>query len=474
MILLAILVAAFYTFENFRGNRAWNKYRAAKGQSLQPPALTPELEARMKASAACAKELEPYNEAFGAKISQCLSSLPSSGYAVREDLVTWAKLFSAAKAGQFHQVSATENATTIGSETDRAAAAAIVLEILQEEDPFMEKLRAACKRPDLVYPFGYDKPFNPKDDFPPCPRVFEAINFARYLRPKITAELAVGRTQQALHDLQLVLDVGESLRIQKSLIAGIGNLACQAIGLKPLWAALAERRFSNAELQQLQRMLADLNTVEELPEFLIAERNQMLLVFENLETKSDHSFLSDDLAAFRYVPRGWVKLEKLNYCKAFDDYLAAAFPDFPQHIRLRHGSESWDRSHSEGTGYGLQRVLHHKMLIPLMLPNLSEFAVNSAVNQVMTDQIRISCGLEQYFLQHGSYPENLQALVPGFIPELPKDPLSAKEYRYALDQNGRYRIWSVGANEQDDGGVPGDTPYMNASHPDWVWYYPKI
>jgi hypothetical protein len=221
-------------------------------------------------------------------------------------------------------------------------------------------------------------------------------------------------------------------------------------------------------------MLEGVAILEDVPQVLIAERNQMLHLLRQAESKGDYAVYElNSTKAFRYLPRGWLTFEKLNYCRAMDDYLAAAFSDPGQHVRLRAASELWADTLDEARKHWLQLLWRHKVIWPMIMPKLNEFVATTAANQVMSDQIRIACGLEQYYLQHGSYPEKLQALVPAFIPALPKDPLSAENYRYALDQNGRYRIWSVGENQQDDGGVPGNEPRMNSSHPDWVWYYPE-
>ncbi len=52
----------------------------------------------------------------------------------------------------------------------------------------------------------------------------------------------------------------------------------------------------------------------------------------------------------------------------------------------------------------------------------------------------------------GKYPETLSALVPSYLPATPIDPYSGAELKYRRDVNG-YKVYSVGANRKDDGGV---------------------
>jgi len=49
-------------------------------------------------------------------------------------------------------------------------------------------------------------------------------------------------------------------------------------------------------------------------------------------------------------------------------------------------------------------------------------------------------------------PESLSELVPRFIPELPVDPLTGKQYVYRRTLDGAIIIYSLGSNEKDDGG----------------------
>jgi hypothetical protein len=52
----------------------------------------------------------------------------------------------------------------------------------------------------------------------------------------------------------------------------------------------------------------------------------------------------------------------------------------------------------------------------------------------------------------GQYPETLSALVPTYLPATPIDPYLGAELKYRHDANG-YKVYSVGANRKDDGGV---------------------
>jgi hypothetical protein len=70
--------------------------------------------------------------------------------------------------------------------------------------------------------------------------------------------------------------------------------------------------------------------------------------------------------------------------------------------------------------------------------------------------VRLAAGLAVYRAEHGTYPENLDDLVPGVVPALPVDLYNGKPFFYQRDGEG-YLLYSAGANGTDDGG----------SHKDW-------
>jgi ankyrin repeat protein/beta-lactamase regulating signal transducer with metallopeptidase domain len=64
----------------------------------------------------------------------------------------------------------------------------------------------------------------------------------------------------------------------------------------------------------------------------------------------------------------------------------------------------------------------------------------------------IRAALMLYRQTHGGvWPESLDALVPGILPAIPIDPYSGKPMRYARAGDG-WKVWSVGADNADDGG----------------------
>ena len=65
---------------------------------------------------------------------------------------------------------------------------------------------------------------------------------------------------------------------------------------------------------------------------------------------------------------------------------------------------------------------------------------------------RQELALAAYRADEGSYPAELSALTPKYLPEIPCDRHNGKALHYVCE-NDAYRIWGVGENLVDDGGV---------------------
>ena len=104
--------------------------------------------------------------------------------------------------------------------------------------------------------------------------------------------------------------------------------------------------------------------------------------------------------------------------------------------------------------------------------NCADVADKRDLWRASLDQLEIALALESYREARGSYPASLAEACAELDRKL--DPFSGKSYRY-LPQSSGYRLYSLAANGQDDGGEAGrgDNGQSDPQKGDWVWQVVK-
>jgi len=87
-----------------------------------------------------------------------------------------------------------------------------------------------------------------------------------------------------------------------------------------------------------------------------------------------------------------------------------------------------------------------------MLEAMTRYAERVAMTQTKAVAARLGLALAVYKQQTGSYPDDLAALVPHFIGEIPLDPFTGNPFIYRTEGVG-FILYSLGPNLTDDGGI---------------------
>ena len=90
------------------------------------------------------------------------------------------------------------------------------------------------------------------------------------------------------------------------------------------------------------------------------------------------------------------------------------------------------------------------MLLSMFLPALQAASNAQDRNITTTDMTRIAAALAVYRAQHGDYPEQLSALQPEILTELPLDLYSGSPFIYQRKSDGGFLLYSVFENGVDD------------------------
>jgi hypothetical protein len=486
-------IALLYGEENWRGRRTWTQYRQAleaRGEQFDLKALIPKPVPDDQNFA-----ITPFAQSWFDKeknssdlwmddYSRVVNRIPSpkdKRHWRYIDLVAWQMAFQAIRSNNLAGNEKFES-NKLDLES-RANAAPAVLEGLKSSDDHLAELRDASRRPYARYPVFYDLE-NPAGIL--LPHLAKVKAACTRLQVRACAELAAGRGDSALADVKLMFYLADSVKEEPFLISYLVRLACVNLAVQPIWEGLAERRWSDAQLQELENRL-QYNLIGDLKHPYDGERASGTLTADllfrhrySIGYKNSVGYLFDEPApmlASLFVgiaPHGWFYLEQYNYCRLYENQLRGTF-DLAQ--KRVFPSEIANRAHElEYTiaggrlGRTVNGVIHHQWLASLLLPQLGNVPRRSAAAQATVDQARLACALERFRLATGQFPESLEMLAPKYLPRLPNDAITGEPCKYRRNDLGGFVLYSVGWDQRDDGGVPGKTRYDDKNG-DWVWEY---
>jgi hypothetical protein len=337
------------------------------------------------------------------------------------------------------------------------------------------------------------------------------------------AELALGRSDDAMNDLRLMDYLSDTPKNEPFLITGLVRCGLLAVQSEVIWEGLAEHRWSDAQLQEIQEWLLSQNFVADIQHELSAEQAgevaDVQYVAGNISPEIEHDLferqergispdleyylaampgISSDLESFAakaslvhlvelshvlagpdqqlglgklisiwLMPLGWCHLEQIDLCTRFQARFRSVFDAAAKRIFPRRLESNILADTPLPTG-DVEALLQHRLISWHLLSQFDASLVRRyAGSQCLADEAAIACGLERYRLANGAYPTQLDALAPGFIPTLPHDALTGEPYRYRRDAADVFVLYSVGWDLKDDDGTPSAQPY--GENGDWVW-----
>jgi hypothetical protein len=333
------------------------------------------------------------------------------------------------------------------------------------------------------FPLEYGKA-NPAEIL--LPHLGDLKRCSQALQLRAIAELQKGESEKALDDVKLSLRLADSIHTEPILISQLVRIAILHITLQPVYEGLAEHKWSDAQLAELDSELSELDFLADYELSMRGERAFDIGIIEYLRhlrtiekipdilysTRHDDNVLTTGgFVVFYFGPGGWNHQSELQISRLIQHYISAANVDLqilsPTSVSNADAAVNVEIEHS--TSFNLmERVL---------LPALGAAANKFAYSQNSVNLACVAIALERYRLAHGEFPESLDALAPQFIAQIPHDIINGQSLHYRRTDDGQFVLYSVGWNETDDGGVvvmkEGSTPSADRDQGDWVWQYPQ-
>jgi hypothetical protein len=468
-------IVLFYTVERWRGHRAWQKMEFVKGgETLELRGFQP----------------------FPVADAQNFATLPlisnwwdaaSSG----TNQGSWQRLVARVPGGgggawevqQPVDLGACRQQyvpSTLGSERSNVVAAAEFLEAWQEFAPEMEQLSVGALRTHARFELPYSRGMF-DTDLGRQTRLFRAVGQAFRLRA--VAALQGGKSAAALSDVEQLLRISELVG-QEPLLER-QRLWLLLSAMQPVWEGIGNSQWSESQLAVLQSSLTRPNLLEE---YRRAVRKECLLVVDMCEklfpvrSSAPPPDLTEEavprvlLTGMRWLyPTGWLLQDQVGILQFSRDLREYSVDPEARRVLVettRQITRMWvNRPPSLDPFFAT-------FVMPRVGAIGEDAAQRYAYTQCALDLAATACAIERHRIARRQLPESLESLVPAWMNAVPLDVIDGRPLRYRRWSDGRYLLYSVGWNQNDDGGRVAvlsrrleawdESPQIRADG-DWVW-----
>ncbi len=346
-------------------------------------------------------------------------------------------------------------------------AAQTVLDYTSQFQPVLDEIEAASHRPSSRFNVGYDDE-NPSGILLPHLAILKRMVVV--LQVQAAADLALGRTDTAMKKVHLTFFLTDCIRSEPFLITQLVREAMLRLNREVLWEGLAENRWSDAQLSELQAGLKEFNLPKDFRRSLDSEVPYHAKVFDYV--RKNHGVLNEALGEngdvpgnmFEFLPTGWLYLEEVSCHRMRDQQVLPGMDVATGRFYPREIEKSFVPT-TKLKGHVAEHLWQHDVLATLMVPSLGKSYQKAAQGQTGVNLSIVACAVERYRLANKTLPGTLDELVPKYLDQVPLDVCNGKPLVYRPVSDRNFLLYSMGWNETDDGGAGA----ADARDGDWVW-----
>jgi hypothetical protein len=310
----------------------------------------------------------------------------------------------------------------------------------------LARMAEALKLPKSRYPVDFSLGF--ETDLPHLDKIRELVLLSEY-----RAVLAIdsGQSTNADASVKDILGMARTLDEEPALISQLVRFGLVRIGIVTLEKRLNAGKLSDAELTDLADVLAQQKETNFIARGLIGERAMSESIFRASFAKTkrlltDFEGLRDQTPAPQRPSQflkttGIFERDLLFYLGAMETNISFAKLSPPQSLAVTNLHDIMSENARK----------HYCIFSAMILPGVSGPATREADGFARIRLATTALASERFRLAKGRLPENLNELVPQFLPAVPVDPFDGQSLRYHRLAKG-YVIYSVGSDGHDDGG----------------------
>lgn len=339
------------------------------------------------------------------------------------------------------------------AEGDARVPARRILEAMVSADPFLDETLAELKTRTNFLHLGhrqYTAVFQDEDS------ALSALMDVQFLlNARAAAKLVLNDPVPAAADLEGSLRMARLASLSPDRRSSSVAQAMLCLAIQPLFDGLATQQWSSPQLARFQEALAGFHLLA----LNVSAVRRVAHAHADLALGGDEGGVPG-LRRTDTGVRAWLErvANPARFGRISSIYEAARSAVDKVDLegeQLRH-SEMWISLHNSGLESAAQFVLIQGFWY-------GQSASSVAFVQTSVNQAILACALERFRLQEGSYPAELKALTPRFLPRVPNDLGRGLPMFYRLLDSGNIELRGAGFDRAIDTAKPASD--------DWIWSY---
>ncbi|MEN8128374.1 MAG: hypothetical protein ABFR90_11325 [Planctomycetota bacterium] len=253
-----------------------------------------------------------------------------------------------------------------------------------------------------------------------------------------------GESGKLFDSLQTSIGLSKAFSKQSFLIDYLVTASLKAICVGALEDIMSQTDFTEAQLEMLQKQFAEMRDMDALHDAFIVDRCSTI-EFWRLppDEQAPHSFSAPSMPArLLYSASGLKQTDALLSLDYMEKSIAAS--QLPLHRR----DAAFKKVENEMDSGILSFVHLYLNAITMPMTRVNQIDLRCMGNLKCAET---ALAIRRYRRKYHALPDSLEALVPEFMAELPRDPFDNEVIRYLKPENG-FTLYIIGEDGIDNGG----------------------
>ncbi len=337
---------------------------------------------------------------------------------------------------------------------------------MDEARELLDLIHSAVQKPAYDSGFDYGKGFI---DFQIAP-LTEVKRVAQLLYAATFYELKTGHQDAANGHLCALVKLAARQHPEPLIICQLVRQACAGLAFAATWQALQAPGWNDSQLAALQSAWEGCDFAGDMDNAMGMERALTYDLFEQLKnSRNKFAFVAskpecaDEIFGSVHVlfwHVAWADQDELRALLGWQAVIdrermarTNSWTALASRAGIREDDVHWNPFQEDHEQMGWYDRLRFLFSCETFSIHDTEIGLTLCA-QVQQQMAVTAIAISRYRLQRGMLPADLSALVPKYLPALPRDSMDGKALRYRLQPGAGFVLYSVGEDGKDDGGDP--------------------